>query len=64
LEELAESLGPDLCRDNLMYEFISMQDDPVFKVRREMVTKLVRISKVLGDNIFTPVIIPLFKKLS
>jgi len=47
-----------------MYDFISLQDDPVFKIRREVVVRLIRISKMLGDQIFTGVIIPVFKKLS
>ena len=64
IDELAETLGQDLCRDHLMYELVSLQDDPVFKIRREMVLRLVKISKMLGEKIFIGVIIPVFRKLS
>ena len=47
-----------------MYELVSLQDDPIFKIRREVVLRLIRISKMLGDHIFTGVIIPVFRKLS
>lgn len=49
IEELCEVLGEEMCRDHLMYEFVSLQDDPAFKIRRELVTRLVRMSKVLGE---------------
>ena len=61
---MAETLGPDICRDHLMYEFISMQDDPNFEIRKEMVLRLVRVAKILGDQIFVGVIIPVLRKLS
>lgn len=64
IDELCEILGPKLCMDHLIYEFISLQDDPIFKIRRELVLRLIKISKVLGDHIFTGVIIPVFRKLS
>ena len=64
VDELSEALGVDLLRDHIMYEFISMQDDPVFKIRREIAMRLLKLSKVLGDKIFVGVIIPVFKKLS
>ena len=47
-----------------MLDFISLQDDPVFKIRKEMVSRLIRFSKVLGEIIFVGVIIPVFRKLS
>ena len=49
IDELCETLGEEVCRDQLMYEFVSLQDDPAFKIRRELVTRLVRMSKVLGE---------------
>ena len=64
LDELSSSLGTDICRDHLLYEFISLQDDPVFQIRKEVVTRLVRISNMLGVQIFNGVIIPVFRKLS
>ena len=49
IDELADTLGHEICRDHLMYELVSLQDDPIFKVRREVVMRLVRISRVLGE---------------
>ena len=63
-DSLCEVLGQQLCTDYLMYVIISLQDDPVFKIRREVVLRLIRISKVLGENVFTGVMIPVFRKLS
>ena len=64
IDELAEALGQKICTDHLMYDLVSLQDDPVFKIRREVVLRLVKVSKVLGEHIFTGVIIPVFRKLS
>lgn len=64
IDELAETLGEEVCRDHLMYDFVSLQDDPSFKIRRELVTRLIRVSQVLGEQIFLGVIIPVFRKLS
>ena len=63
-DELATILGPELCREQIMHEFIGMQDDPIFKIRREMVVRLVEISRILGPEILVGVIIPVYKKLS
>jgi hypothetical protein len=49
IDELAQSLGSDLCRDHIMYDFISLQDDPIFKIRREVALRLMRLSRVLGE---------------
>lgn len=64
IDTLAETLGEDLCRDYILYEFVSMQDDPIFKIRREMVMRLPKISRVLGEQIFVGVVIPVYRKLS
>jgi hypothetical protein len=37
IDELAETLGEEVCREHLMYDFVSLQDDSAFKVRKEMV---------------------------
>jgi len=47
-----------------MYDFISLQDDPIFKIRREVALRLMKVSRVLGEQIFNGVIIPVYKKLS
>lgn len=64
VDELAETLGEQICTDHLMYELVSLQDDPMFKVRRELVLRLCRVSKVLGQTIFSGVIVPVYRKLS
>jgi serine/threonine-protein phosphatase 4 regulatory subunit 1 len=63
-DELAQSLGLEICRDYLMYDFISLQDDPVFKVRKEVAVRLMKLSRVLGEKIFNGVMIPVYRKLS
>jgi hypothetical protein len=64
VDELAETLGEELCKEHLLYDLVSLQDDSAFKVRRELVTRTIRVSKVLGEQIFLGVIIPVFRKLS
>lgn len=64
IDELAQSLGAELCREHVMYDFISLQDDPIFKIRREVSLRLMRMSRVLGEQIFNGVIIPVYRKLS
>lgn len=49
VDELAQSLGAEICREHIMYEFIQLQDDPMFKVRREVALRLMRVSRVLGE---------------
>lgn len=64
VDELAPSLGAEICREHIMYDFISLQDDPIFKIRREVALRLMKISRVLGEQIFNGVMIPVYKKLS
>jgi hypothetical protein len=64
LDELAETLGEKICQEMLLYDLISLQDDPVFKVRRELVSRLHMFSKQLGEQVFTGVIVPVYRKLS
>ena len=64
VDELAQSLGSEICREHIMYDFISLQEDPIFKIRREVALRLMRVSRVLGEQIFNGVIIPVYKKLS
>jgi serine/threonine-protein phosphatase 4 regulatory subunit 1 len=46
-----------------MYEIVSLQDDPVYRVRKETVSRMINISKVLGKDIFLRILFPVFKKL-
>ena len=64
LDGVSEALGMEICRDHLLYELVSLQDDPVYEIRKEVVGKLVKISMLLGEQILNGVIIPVFKKLS
>ena len=64
VDEMAETLGEEICRDKLLYEMVSLADDPVFKIRRELVLRLVRMAKIMGQQIFVGVIIPVYRKLS
>ena len=49
VEKLAELLGKEVCQNYLMYEIVSLQDDPVFRVRKETLLRaLIPISKALG----------------
>jgi serine/threonine-protein phosphatase 4 regulatory subunit 1 len=47
-----------------MYEIVSLQDDSVYRVRKETVTRMINISVVLGKEIFLRILFPVFKKLS
>ena len=47
-----------------MYEIVSLQDDSVYRVRKETVTRMINISKVLGKDIFLRILFPVYKKLA
>ena len=47
-----------------MYEIVSLQDDPVYRVRKETVARMINISKVLGKDIFLRILFPVYKKLA
>lgn len=47
-----------------MYEIVSLQDDPIYRVRKETVLHMISISRVLGKDIFLNILFPVFKKLS
>jgi len=63
LDNLAADFGPEICSNYLMYEIVSLQDDPVYKVRKETVRHIVNISKVVQPEMFIGVLLPVFKKL-
>ena len=48
VDEMADTLGMETCRDQLLYEYVTLADDPVFKVRRELVLRLIGIARILG----------------
>jgi serine/threonine-protein phosphatase 4 regulatory subunit 1 len=63
LDSLAKDFGADVCANYLMYEIVSLQDDPVYRVRKECVKRIVNISKVIHSDMFIGVLLPVFKKL-
>jgi serine/threonine-protein phosphatase 4 regulatory subunit 1 len=63
VDKLAELLGKEVCQNYLMYEIVSLQDDPVYRVRKETVARMIGISKVLGKDIFLRILFPVYKKL-
>ncbi len=63
IERLSDSLGKDTCTNYLMYEIVSLQDDGVFRVRKETVARMIGISKTVGKDIFLRILFPVFKKL-
>ena len=64
VDKLAELLGKDICQNFLMYEIVSLQDDPIYRVRKETVSRMINISKVLGKEIFLHILFPVYKKLA
>ena len=63
IDRTAEHIGRDICQNYLMYEIVSLQDDPVYRVRKETILRMINISKVLGHEIFLGVLFPVYKKL-
>lgn len=39
VDRLSELMGREVCQNYLMYEIVSLQDDPVFRVRKETVLR-------------------------
>ncbi len=64
VDKLSELIGRDNCQNFLMYEIISLQDDPIYRVRKETVMRMINISKVLGKEIFLKFLFPVYKKLA
>ena len=64
VDRLAEQIGKDVCQNYLMYEIVSLQDDPIYRVRKETVLKMINICKVLGKEMFLGVLFPVYKKLA
>ena len=63
LDALAADFGFEICQNYLIYEIVSLQDDPRYKVRKETVRRIVNISKVVQSEVFQGVLLPVFKKL-
>ena len=63
VDKLCKHLGRDVCQNYLMYEIVSLQDDSVYRVRKETVMRMIQISEVVGKDIFVRILFPVFKKL-
>lgn len=63
LDKVAGALGSEICQNYLVFELVSLQDDPVYRVRRETCKRLVGISRVINLEVFEGVIVPVFKSL-
>ena len=63
LDVLTADFGSEICQNYLIYEIVSLQDDPVYKVRKETVKRITNISKVVSPEVFIGVLLPVFKKL-
>lgn len=61
---MADLIGKDICQNYLMYEIVSLQDDPIYRVRKKTVLKMINISRVLGKDMFLGVLFPVYKKLA
>ena len=64
LNSTAKTLGQECVRDNLMYDYVQLQDDTIHDIRKEVILKIVPISEVLGSQIFIGVLLPVYRKLA
>ena len=60
---LAADFGPEICQNFLIYEIVSLQDDPVVRVRKETCKSLVNISRTVNAEVFIGVLLPVFKRI-
>lgn len=57
---LAQCFGKDLCEQFVGFEFLSLGEDPQIRVRKESITHLPTISKVVSSKFFTQKLLPFF----
>ncbi len=63
LNTTCSDLGEQVCSNYLIYEIVSLQEDPLYKVRKETCKNIVNICKVVNIDVFLGVLLPVFKKL-
>lgn len=63
LDATAEDFGEEVCSNYLIFEIVSLQEDPLYRVRKDTCKNLVNICKVVNAEVFLGVILPVFKKL-
>lgn len=64
LNELAEDLGLDLCKQFVIPEMVSLAEDPVFRVRKSAALNIQNICKVGGEHELFERLMPAFVRLS
>ena len=64
LNLLAEALGPDLCKQFVIPEVVSLAEDPVFRVRKSTALNFHNICKVGGEHELLERLMPAFVRLS
>ncbi|OQS01286.1 hypothetical protein ACHHYP_01369 [Achlya hypogyna] len=64
LNKLAVFLGCDLCCQFCVPEFISLSEDPVFRVRKAMVLNFVHVCATAGPEITEERLLPAYTRLS
>ena len=52
LDILAPVLGQEICQNYLIFELVSLQDDPVYRVRKETCKRLMGVSQVVDIEVF------------
>lgn len=64
LNLLAEHLGPDLCKQFVIPEVVSLAEDPVFRVRKSTALNFENVCKVGGEHELFERLMPAFVRLS
>jgi serine/threonine-protein phosphatase 4 regulatory subunit 1 len=63
LNTICADLGEHVCANYLIYEIVSLQEDPLYKVRKETCKNMVGLCSVVSTDVFLGVLLPVFKKL-
>eukprot|EP01017_Pseudomicrothorax_dubius_P025766 TRINITY_DN2817_c0_g1_i4.p1 TRINITY_DN2817_c0_g1~~TRINITY_DN2817_c0_g1_i4.p1 ORF type:complete len:398 (-),score=63.33 TRINITY_DN2817_c0_g1_i4:972-2165(-) len=64
ISNLSQSFGRDLCEHFAGFEFLSLGEDPVIKVRKECVINLERICQVVSQKFRNERFLPFFLRMS
>lgn len=63
LSQMAPLFGKDLCEQFVGFEFLSMGEDSQVRVRKEAVSNLTSIGKIVSPNFFKQRLLPFYLKL-
>jgi serine/threonine-protein phosphatase 4 regulatory subunit 1 len=64
LNELAERLGADLCKQFVIPEVVSLSEDPLFRVRKAVALNLDGLFRTVDAAVLNDRLLPAFVKLS